>query len=108
MIYVEDVDAIAVQAVEAGAKTLRPVKDQFYGDRSGTVEDPYGHVWTISTHVEDVSSEEMCRARRRTFDEARSWCQPEPTRARTSTRPGPPVCEAFRLKDVAALRPTTG
>jgi PhnB protein len=61
MIYVEDVDAQFRQAVAAGAKELRPVKDQFYGDRSGTLEDPFGHVWTISTHKEDVSSEEMRR-----------------------------------------------
>jgi len=61
MIYVEDVDAQFRQAIAAGAKELRPVKDQFYGDRSGTLEDPFGHVWTISTHKEDVSSEEMKR-----------------------------------------------
>jgi PhnB protein len=58
-IYVPDVDARFKQAVDAGAKVKRPVKDQFYGDRSGTVEDPYGHIWTISTHVEDVSPEEI-------------------------------------------------
>ena len=61
MIYVEDVDSQFRQAIAAGAKELRPVKDQFYGDRSGTLEDPFGHVWTISTHKEDVSSEEMRR-----------------------------------------------
>jgi PhnB protein len=61
MIYVEDVDAMAGRAVDAGAKVLSPVKDQFYGDRSGTFADPFGHVWTISTHKEDVSSEEMKR-----------------------------------------------
>jgi len=58
-LYVEDVDAIANQAVAAGAKVVREVKDQFYGDRSGTVEDPFGHVWNISTHKEDVSLEEI-------------------------------------------------
>src|SRR5712691_3595419 len=52
-LYVEDVDTLASQAIAAGAKVLRPVKDQFYGDRSGTFEDPFGHVWTIATHVED-------------------------------------------------------
>jgi PhnB protein len=61
LIYVEDVDAVAKQAVAAGAKVKRPVADQFYGDRAGTFEDPYGHVWTISTHKEDVSSEEVYR-----------------------------------------------
>ena len=59
MIYVEDVDKVAAQASKAGATTNRPVKDQFYGDRSGTFTDPFGHVWTISTHKENVSAEEM-------------------------------------------------
>jgi PhnB protein len=59
LLYVEDVDAVAAQAVAAGAKVLRPVKDQFYGDRSGTFADPFGHVWTIATHKEDVPPEEM-------------------------------------------------
>ena len=58
-LYVEDVDATASQAVAAGAKLVREVKDQFYGDRNGSVEDPFGHVWYISTHLEDVSEEEM-------------------------------------------------
>ena len=49
------------RALKAGAKSLRPVADQFYGDRMGTLEDPFGHVWTIGTHVEDVSPEEMKR-----------------------------------------------
>ena len=61
MIYVEDVDKVAAQAVSAGAKVERPVQDQFYGDRSGNFIDPFGHRWTISTHVEDVSEEEMER-----------------------------------------------
>ena len=61
MLYVEDVDALAKQAVAAGAIELRPVVNQFYGDRSGTYEDPFGHVWTIATHIEDVSSEEMIK-----------------------------------------------
>lgn len=58
-IYVEDVDAVATRAVAAGAKLLRPVADQFYGDRSSTLEDPFGHRWSIATHKEDVSPEEM-------------------------------------------------
>ena len=58
-LYVEDVDTMAKQAVASGAKELRPVVDQFYGDRSGTFQDPFGHVWTISTHKEDVGPEEM-------------------------------------------------
>jgi PhnB protein len=58
-VYVEDVDALATQAVAAGAKLLRPVADQFYGDRSATLEDPFGHRWFFATHKEDVSAEEM-------------------------------------------------
>lgn len=60
-IYVENVDALFKQAVAAGGKEERPVKDQFYGDRSGTLRDPFGHQWTIATHKEDVSPEEMAR-----------------------------------------------
>ena len=59
LLYVEDVDAFAKQAVSAGTKVVRPVKDQFYGDRSGSFEDPFGHQWHIATHVEDVALEEM-------------------------------------------------
>jgi PhnB protein len=60
-LYVEDVDQVFKRALEAGAKQLRPVADQFYGDRMGTLEDPFGHVWSIGTHIEDVSPEEMKR-----------------------------------------------
>jgi PhnB protein len=59
LLYVEHVDIVFKQAVSAGAKELRAVKDQFYGDRSGTLEDPFGQVWTVATHVEDLSHEEM-------------------------------------------------
>jgi len=58
-IYVEDVDALAAQAETAGAKVLRPVADQFYGDRSGQFGDPFGHVWSFATRKEEVSPEEM-------------------------------------------------
>lgn len=61
MFYVDDVDTQFSQALAAGAKTLRPVEDQFYGDRAGTLSDPFGHVWTIATHIEDVSLEEVNR-----------------------------------------------
>ena len=61
LLYVKDVDAMAGKALAAGAKVIRPVQDQFYGDRSGTFADPYGHVWTIATHQEDVSAEELER-----------------------------------------------
>lgn len=57
--YVENVDAVVQKAVESGAKALHPIKNQFYGDRSGSVLDPFGHMWTIATHVEDVSAEEL-------------------------------------------------
>jgi PhnB protein len=60
-LYVPDVDKLAERAVKAGAKVLRPVKDQFYGDRSGTFGDPFGHVWTIATHKEDLTPEEIGR-----------------------------------------------
>jgi PhnB protein len=61
MLYVEDVDKTFNQAVSAGAKSTRAVADQFYGDRVGTLTDPFGHTWSIGTHKEDVSSEEMQR-----------------------------------------------
>jgi PhnB protein len=61
LLYVEDVDAMAPRAEAAGAKITRPLQDQFYGDRSCTLLDPFGHQWTISTHKEDVSPEEMKR-----------------------------------------------
>ena len=59
LIYVEDVDARVKQAVSAGGNLYRPVQDQFYGDRSGTLTDPFGHVWTIATHKEDLTMEEI-------------------------------------------------
>ena len=61
MLYVPDVDTMFKQAVAAGAKVQKPVQDQFYGDRSGTIIDPFGHKWTLGTHTEDVSSAEMQR-----------------------------------------------
>jgi len=59
LLYITDCDAVFKKAVDAGAKVDRPLQDQFYGDRSGTVIDPYGHKWTIATHKEDLSPEEM-------------------------------------------------
>ncbi|HSZ08917.1 MAG TPA: VOC family protein [Steroidobacteraceae bacterium] len=61
MVYVEHVDEVFGRAVAKGAKQLQPIKDQFYGDRSGTLQDPFGHTWTVATHVEDVPPEEMRR-----------------------------------------------
>jgi PhnB protein len=60
-VYVENVDKLFEQAMAAGAKVERPLQDQFYGDRSGTVLDPFGHKWTLATHIEDVPPEEMER-----------------------------------------------
>jgi PhnB protein len=61
MVYVDRVDDVFKKAVEMGAKELQPVQDQFYGDRSGTLQDPFGHTWTIATHMEDIPPEEMRR-----------------------------------------------
>ena len=61
MVYVPDVDAVVDRAVQAGARIGQAVSDKFYGDRSGTLYDPFGHCWTISTHVEDVEPAEMQR-----------------------------------------------
>jgi PhnB protein len=58
-VYVEDVDATFDRAIKAGATALRPVEDKFYGDRGGEFEDPFGHRWSIATHIEDLSPEEM-------------------------------------------------
>jgi PhnB protein len=60
-VYVEDADGAFEAATEAGAKALRPVEDKFYGDRSGTFEDPFGHHWHVASHVEDVPPEEMSK-----------------------------------------------
>ena len=59
MIYVEDVDTVFKQAIDSGGVEKKALQDQFYGDRSGTLTDPFGHVWTVATHKEDVSPEEM-------------------------------------------------
>lgn len=61
MVYVQDVDAFVKQAVAAGAKVITPVENKFYGDRSGSLEDPFGHHWHFATHVEDVPSDEMAK-----------------------------------------------
>lgn len=61
MIYVDDVDTMFKQAISRGAKEVKPLQNQFYGDRSGTLKDPFGHVWTVATHVEDVAPEEIER-----------------------------------------------
>jgi PhnB protein len=60
-VYVEDSDSAFERAIEAGAKSLAPMEDKFYGDRSGSFEDPFGHHWNVATHVEDVPEEEMAK-----------------------------------------------
>jgi len=60
-LYVDDVDAVAAKAIASGAKLLRPVRNEFYGDRAATIEDPFGHRWHLATHIEDVSNEEIAR-----------------------------------------------
>lgn len=60
-LYVPNVDEVVQRAIDAGAKVERPLADQFYGDRSATLTDPFGHIWTIATHIEDVSPEEIDR-----------------------------------------------
>lgn len=59
MIYVEDVDAVYESALVAGARAVRPLENKFYGDRAGQVEDPFGHVWTLASHVENVTAEQL-------------------------------------------------
>jgi PhnB protein len=61
MVYVPDVDKFVKRAVDAGAKLVRPVENKFYGDRAGSLEDPFGHQWHFSTHVEDVPPHEMAK-----------------------------------------------
>lgn len=68
-VYVDDVDSIFNKAISAGAKILDPVKDQFWGDRHGRLEDPFGHLWSIATHKKDISDEEMKRAAEAAFSE---------------------------------------
>ena len=67
LVYVEDVDRAFERALKAGAKELRPVQNQFYGDRSGQFEDPFGHQWNVATHVEDVPPDEMAKRAAKTM-----------------------------------------
>jgi PhnB protein len=77
-IYVEDADAVFKRAVEAGATVKQPMDNKFYGDRAGTLEDPFGHQWTVMTHVEDVPPAEMERRMKEFFAEMASHRRPEP------------------------------
>ena len=58
-LYLPDVDRVIEKAVDAGAKVLKPVQDQFYGDRSGFIQDPFGHLWGVATHIEDVAPKDL-------------------------------------------------
>lgn len=71
-VYVEDVDSTTKKAVDGGAKLVRPVKDEFYGDRSGTIVDPFGHMWSVATHIEDVAPEEMKKRMTKAMSQATS------------------------------------
>ena len=61
MVYVSQVDAVVKTALNLGSRLIRPVEDRFYGDRSGQIEDPFGHSWTVATHIEDVEPDELNR-----------------------------------------------
>lgn len=67
MLYTDDCDALFAQALAAGATQLRPLEDQFYGDRSGTLKDPFGHVWTVGTHKEDLTPEQIAERMQAAF-----------------------------------------
>ena len=69
MIYTENVDQLFDAAIDAGAEQLRPVVDQFYGDRAGTLKDPFGHTWTIATHMEDLTEDELNNRMKACFSE---------------------------------------
>lgn len=69
LIYTDNADELFHRAIAEGATELRPLCDQFYGDRSGTVTDPWGHIWTLATHIEDVTPEEIDRRFRELFSE---------------------------------------
>ena len=68
-LYVDDVDSVFNKAISAGAKSLDPVKDQFWGDRHGRLEDPFGHLWSIASHKKDLSEEEMKKAAEAAFSQ---------------------------------------
>ncbi len=90
-LYVEDVDAFAEKAIAAGAKVIFPIADQFYGDRGGRLQDPFGHMWIVSTHKEDMTPEEMSRRGEEWMKEMQSTEDPRSRSAR------PRVTTASRL-----------
>jgi PhnB protein len=70
VVYLDQVDEVFKQALASGAKEIRPLKDQFYGDRSGTLQDPFGHQWTVATHIEDVAPDELRRRAEKSMQNA--------------------------------------
>ena len=100
-LYVEDVDALAAQAVAAGAKVLRPVEDQFYGDRAGQLEDPFGHSWIVTSHIEDVTLEEMERRVSAFVQES----EPKPATERELASAAATKEESKRTSDFTAVTP---
>lgn len=87
-IYVEDVDAVIARAVKAGARIRRKPEDQFYGDRSGQIEDPFGHVWSVQTHVEDIEPKEMQRRLNAMMRNAKKAARSGPAKKRAATKSG--------------------
>jgi PhnB protein len=102
-LYVEDADPLFHRAVSAGAKVERPLEDQFYGDRSGTVTDPFGHKWTFATHKEDVPPDEMMRR----FDEVMKKMPPPPPRpaAKPAAKKSKPMKPVAKKKPVVKAKP---
>jgi len=85
-VYVKDIDAFAKRAIKAGAKVTRPLADQFYGDRTIQLQDPFGHVWGFATHVEDVSYREIERRAKALFGGGQAASKPPKQKRRTKAR----------------------
>jgi uncharacterized glyoxalase superfamily protein PhnB len=99
-LYVEDVDALFQRAVRAGASVIMPVTDMFWGDRYAQVQDPFGHLWSLATHKEDLSPEEMDRRGREAMAAMPHPPAPKPkrARARAAARKRPPARKAPKAK----------
>ena len=100
-VYVENVDAVVQKAVENGAKPLRPIKNQFYGDRSGSLLDPFGHMWSVATHVEDVSPEEMRKRMTAAMSQAAGLVAPKQKRNSVAAAAMAGYCSACGLTSQA-------
>jgi PhnB protein len=105
MLYVTDVDSIYKQAIAAGGKEIRPLQDQFYGDRSGTLIDPFGHKWTVGTHIEDVPPDEMNRRMQALAQQAPPPATPEePPKPRKPAKAKPKAKAKSKTKAKKAKR----